>query len=113
MDAWHEANQLYFVDRQVDEALKKYKQVDATHPKYATAMRYIGHNIYGRELGRWTEAVPFVEAALRAAPDDPKVLEDAGRVFVNVGRVDEGRALLIRADTPVAQRALSRMSDDA
>jgi hypothetical protein len=50
-----------------------------------------------------------VDLALKASPDDPKVLEDAGRVYLKVGMTAEGEAMLKRADTPVAQEALAQL----
>lgn len=111
MDAFEEGNRLYFRERNLEEALKRYLEVERSDPNYATARRYIGHNIYGREWGRWQEGIPFLEDAQAIAPDNPKVLEDIGRAYVAVGKIEEGRQLLERANTPLAARALKRLQE--
>ncbi|HEY0708635.1 MAG TPA: tetratricopeptide repeat protein, partial [Polyangia bacterium] len=74
-----------------------------------TAQRLIGHNIFGRAWGRWSEGIVYIENALRVAPHDPKVREDAGRALMAVGRLSEARELLVRAGTHVADEALRRL----
>ena len=102
---------LYYFEKDFQGALEAYKLMPEDHPNYPTAQRYIGHNIYGREWGQWEQAVPSVEEAYRAAPNDPKVLEDIGRVYLKVGRISEGIELLERADTWVSRRALAELKE--
>ena len=109
MSALDEANRLHYQVGDHARALACYRSVLAGDPAYATAQRMIGHNIYGRAWGRWAEGIPYLETARRAAPNDPKVLEDLGRAYLAVGRLDEGRALLERAGSPVAERALRHL----
>lgn len=113
MNTFEEGNRLYFRERNFEEALKHYLAVENSDPKYATARRYIGHNIYGREWGRWAEGIPFLEDARAIAPDDPKLLEDIGRAYIAVGKIDEGKQLLERAQTPIAERTLKRLQGTA
>ena len=68
-------------------------------------------NIYGREWEQWEKGMPYLEEALLTAPDDPRVLEDVGRAYLNVGRVDEGAELLRQANTDVAQDALAQLDE--
>jgi len=110
MDAFDEANRLYFHERRIEDALASYLLVPEDHPRFVTARRNMGHNLYGREWSRWEDGLPFLEEALRLEPDDPKVLEDIGRTYVAVGRRDEGKRLLERASTPVAEHALSKLA---
>jgi hypothetical protein len=107
--AFHAGKNLYYREHNHLGALAKYKQVKPSSKYYATAQRYIGHNIYGREWGAWDKGVPYLEEALRVSPEDPHVLEDIGRAYVKVGRVEEGVELLIRAKTDVAQTALAQL----
>lgn len=60
MDTFEEGNRLYFRERNLEEALKHYLDVQGSDPNYAKARRYIGHNIYGREWSRWHEGIPFL-----------------------------------------------------
>lgn len=113
MNEFERGNQLYFKERNIDEALQAYLAVTDDDPAYVTALRYIGHNIYGREWSRWTEGLPYLERAIAIAPEDPKLLEDIGRAYVAVGRVEEGRALLESAGTPIAAKALARLAGTA
>jgi DNA-binding transcriptional MerR regulator len=108
MDAFDQGNELYFHERNIEGALASYLEVPESDPHFVTARRYIGHNVYGREWSRWQEGLPYLEEAHRLAPDDPKVLEDIGRAYLALGQVEEGKRLLERAGTPVAQRALDR-----
>lgn len=99
-------------DRETEEpqkAFERLRHVPVGDPGYANAQRLIGHNIFGRAWGRWAEGVVYLENALRAAPNDPKVLEDAGRAMMAVGRLSEARELLERAGTRVADEALRRL----
>jgi len=89
--------------------LEAWKCVPEKSLYYATAQRYIGFNIYGREWDKWAEGIPYLEEAYRIAPHDPKVLEDIGRAYLKVGKVDEGIALLKQADTDVARKALAEI----
>ena len=88
------------------------EQVPSSSPDYARAQRLMGYNVYGAQFGNWAEAKKHVDIALQTSPNDPKVLEDAGRVYVKLGLVSEGVAMLKRADTPVADRALAELHGD-
>ena len=81
-------------------------RVPAGSPQYATAQRLLGWNYYAGE-GNLREAKLHVDRALAASPHDPKVLEDAGRVYVLCGLRSQGEAMLIQANTPVAQAFLA------
>jgi hypothetical protein len=81
-------------------------RVPAGSPQYATAQRLLGWNYYAGE-GNLREAKLHVDHALAASPHDPKVLEDAGRVYVLCGLRSQGEAMLIQANTPVAQAFLA------
>jgi tetratricopeptide (TPR) repeat protein len=109
--AYRAGNKLYYQERDYEAALRKYKQVKPWSVHYATAQRYIGHNIYGREWGNWEEGIPYLEEALRIDPNDPKVLEDIGRAYVKVGRTNEAVDLLRRAKTDIAQTALVQIGE--
>src|SRR3954468_15746786 len=60
-------------------------KVPSTSPQYATAQRLLGYNYFAHDKHDLTEAKRHVDLALAASPDDPKVLEDAGRVYVMAG----------------------------
>src|SRR6185437_2020545 len=77
-------------------------KVPPTSPGYATAQRLLGYNYFAHDKHDFVEAKRHVDIALAARPDDPKVLEDAGRVYILAGLTDEGTAMLKKADTPVA-----------
>ena len=109
--AFEQGNRLYYKERDFAKALEAYMRVPKESPLYATAQRYIGYNIYGREWGQWQDGLPYLEEALRSAPDDPKVLEDIGRAYIKVGKVRDGVELLKKADTDVARRALRRFME--
>jgi hypothetical protein len=83
-------------------------KVPSTSPQYATAQRLLGYNYFAHDKHDLTEAKRHVDLALAASPDDPKVLEDAGRVYVMAGLSTEGTAMLKKADTPVAREFLAR-----
>ncbi len=108
-EAFQKGNQLYYQVGDFENALAAYQLVPKGSPNYATAQRYIGYNIYGREWGRWEEGLPFLEEAYRVAPSDPKVLEDIGRAYVKVGKITEGVDLLKKANTGAARRALDAL----
>jgi hypothetical protein len=84
------------------------EQVPETSKDYPRAQRLLGYNVWGVDRGNWTEAKRHVDLALKASPDDPKVLEDAGRVYLKVGLTTEGQEMLKRANTPVALHALAK-----
>ena len=109
--AFHAGKNQYYQERNYEAALEKYKQVKPSSVHYATAQRYIGHNIYGREWGNWEEGIPYLEEALRTDPNDPKVLEDIGRAYVKLGRTNEAVDLLRRAKTDIAQTALAQIDE--
>jgi tetratricopeptide (TPR) repeat protein len=90
-----------------DNELATLEKVAPGSRDYARAQRLIGYNIYGAQRGDWKQAKEHVDLALKASPNDPKVLEDAGRVYLKVGLTAEGQDMLKRANTPAAQRALS------
>jgi Flp pilus assembly protein TadD len=83
-------------------------KVPSTSPDYATAQRLLGYNYFAHDRHDLAEAKRHVDLALAASPDDPKVLEDAGRVYVMAGLTAEGTAMLQKADTPVAHDFLAR-----
>jgi len=83
-------------------------KVPPTSPDYATAQRLLGYNYYAHDQHDLTEAKRHVDLALAVSPDDPKVLEDAGRVYVLAGLTADGTAMLKKADTPVAREFLAR-----
>ena len=83
-------------------------KVPSTSPQYATAQRLLGYNYFAHDKHDLTEAKRHVDIALAARPDDPKVLEDAGRVYILTGLSAEGTAMLKKADTPIARDFLAR-----
>jgi hypothetical protein len=83
-------------------------KVPATSPEYATAQRLLGYNYFAHDKHDLKEAKRHVDLALEASPDDPKVLEDAGRVYILAGLTEEGTAMLKKADTGVARDFLAR-----
>ena len=85
-----------------------WEKVPSTSPQYATAQRLLGYNYFAHDKHDLTEAKRHVDLALAANPDDPKVLEDAGRVYVMAGLTAEGTAMLKKANTPVARDFLAR-----
>ena len=85
-----------------------WEKVPSTSPQYATAQRLLGYNYFAHDKHDLTEAKRHVDLALAASPDDPKVLEDAGRVYVMAGLTAEGTAMLKKADTAVARDFLAR-----
>jgi len=85
-----------------------WEKVPATSPQYATAQRLLGYNYFAHDKHDLVEAKRHVDLALAKSPDDPKVLEDAGRVYVMAGLTAEGTAMLKKADTPVAREFLAR-----
>ena len=105
-DPYTIAHRMYIYNRDYERAMVLYEEVPEEHPKYADAQRIIGHAILGRQFSDWTAAVPYVEEAYRVSPNDPNVLEDIGRVYLMTDRQEEGIALLERAGTPTARRAI-------
>src|SRR5207249_5085852 len=83
-------------------------KIPPTSPDYATAQRLLGYNYFAHDKHDLTEAKRHVDLALAVSPDDPKVLEDAGRVYILTGLSAEGTAMLKKADTPVAHEFLAR-----
>lgn len=77
-EEWKEAYEAYR-NKDWKEAIELFQKVSPEDPKYATAMRYAGYNVYGRELGQWDKAIPLCVKAYEADPNDVKVLEDLGR----------------------------------
>jgi hypothetical protein len=83
-------------------------QVSQNSPDYARAQRLLAWNYYAQQKHDLTQAKKHADLALAASPDDPKVLEDAGRVYVLCGLTDQGTAMLKRAGTPVALDFIAR-----
>jgi hypothetical protein len=82
--------------------------VPSTSRDYASAQRRLGWNYYAQNKHDLVEAKKHVDLALAASPDDPKVLEDAGRVYILAGYTDQGTAMLKKAGTPAALEFLDR-----
>ena len=112
-DPYTTARYAFMVVKDYENAIRLYKEIEEDHPKYADAQRTIGYNILGKQFDDWTAAIPFVEEAFRVAPDDPKVLEDIGRVYLKANRVDEGIALLEKAGTHPARAALKAYREES
>jgi len=89
------------------DAHELWAKVPPTSPDYATAQRLLGYNYFAHDKHDFAEAKRHVDQALAASPNDPKVLEDAGRVYVLAGLRAEGTAMLKKADTPVARDFLA------
>jgi hypothetical protein len=87
---------------------ESWAKVPPTSPECATAQRLLGYNYFAYDKHDLIEAKRHVDIALAASPDDPKVLEDAGRVYILAGKTEEGTAMLKKADTPVARDFLAR-----
>ena len=107
-DPYTEAQRMYTFDKDYERALVLYKQVPKDHPKYADAQRAIGYGILGNQFGDWEAAVAYVEAAYKVSPDDPKVLEDIGRVYLKTDRQEQGIEYLEKAGTRVAHKILRK-----
>ena len=75
---WDEAYEAYRSE-DWEEAIKLFKKIKEEEKEYATAQRYIGYNIYGRELNNWSKAIEHCINAYQKDPNDEKVLEDLGR----------------------------------
>ena len=95
-----------FAQKRVEHAA--WEQVPSTSAEYATAQRLLGYNYFAHDKHDYVEAKRHVDIALAARPDDPKVLEDAGRVYILTGLSAEGTAMLKKADTPIARDFLAR-----
>lgn len=83
-DPWNAGMRAYYL-HQYPEAVRQLARVPATQQEYAKAMRFAGYNVFVREWGRAADALPYLARAYRAAPDDPKVVEDAERGFEKAG----------------------------
>ena len=75
---WNEAYEAYR-SKDWEEAIELFKKIKEEEKEYATAQRYIGYNIYGRELNDWSKAIEHCINAYQKDPNDEKVLEDLGR----------------------------------
>lgn len=62
-----------------ERAIELFNKIRKGEKDYATAQRYIGYNIYGRELNNWSKAIEHCINAYQEDPNDEKVLEDLGR----------------------------------
>lgn len=111
-DPYTLAEKMYLYDRDYEQAIFFYEQVPKEHPKYSDAQRTIGYRILGKQFDDWSSAVPYVEEAYKIAPDDPKVLEDIGRVYLKMDRIEEGIGLLEKAGTRTALEALEKVRQD-
>ena len=105
-DPYTIADRVMMFERDYEQAIFHYKQVPKSHPKYVDAQRAIGYRILGKQFDDWESAVPYVEEAYNVSPDDPKVLEDIGRVYLRTGRQEQGIGYLKKAGTRVARKAL-------
>ena len=73
-----------YKDKNWKDAIELFSNIDKNSDEYATAQRYIGYNIYGRELNNWNKAVDHCILAYQANPKDEKVLEDFTRAVANI-----------------------------
>jgi len=79
---WDKAHKAYR-SQNWEKAIELFEKIQKEEREYATAQRYIGYNIYGRELDNWSKAIEHCIKAYQKDPDDEKVLEDLGRACLN------------------------------
>lgn len=83
-----------------DEAARHYSAALALAPKWASASRRLGN--LDVTLGQYDAAVPLLEAAAAAEPDNPAAIKGLGLAYTWTGRVAEAAAAFNRLDDPAA-----------
>lgn len=83
-----------------DDALLHYAAALERAPGWASASRRLGN--LDVSLGYFAEAVPLLEAAAAAEPDNPAAVKGLGLAYVWTGRVEEAAVVFHRLDDPAA-----------
>jgi len=86
-----------------DEALQHYSAALARAPGWASASRRLGN--LDLALGQYEAAVPLLEAAAAAEPDNPAAVKGLGLAYTWAGRIEEAAAAFNRLDDPAAMAA--------
>lgn len=105
-NVFEKGNYYYFKKSNISKALKYYQQVPENSSDYNTALRYIGYNIYCRKLKKHSIGLPYLEKAYKLSPKDEKILEDLGRCYIEMGKIEEGKKLLLEANTEISKEYL-------
>ena len=65
---WDKAYKAYRSEKW-EQAIKLFEKISEEEKEYATAQRYIGYNIYGRELDDWSKAIEHCIKAYQKGPE--------------------------------------------
>ncbi len=94
--AYAEANEAY-EKRENEKALAAYERAISLDPKNADY--HLGRGRALARLARHAESVEACKTALQLKPDDPKALRDLGHYQINLHKVAEAIAPLVRAES--------------
>lgn len=82
-----------------------YRQAVQAKPGFAEAWNGLGHSL--KMQRRFADAVPAYRRALDLRPDFPQALEYLGEAYVEMGKSDEAKAILVKLeplDAPLAKQ---------
>ena len=95
-------NEVVFYERAA-EALRRMKKYDEALSVLFQARKVretpTGNKMIGLLLlldGKVTQAIPYLEKALISLPKDPLLMRNLGSAYIKIGRVQEGKNLLVK-----------------
>jgi tetratricopeptide (TPR) repeat protein len=97
-------NEVVFYERAA-EALRRMKKFDEALSILLQARKVreteTGNKMIGLLLlqdGKTAQAIPYLEKALISLPNDPLLMQNLGSAYIKIGRVQEGRDLLVQLE---------------
>lgn len=100
MDSYDEAEQLV-AEKQYEEAIKKLKAILREHPGHANAWNALGFS--QRMTGDLDAATTSYTNALTITPSHKGALNYMGQMFVQTGRMEEARDMLVKLEAACGQ----------
>ena len=95
-------NEVVFYERAA-EALRRMKKFDEAVSILFQARKVreteTGDKMIGLmllQVGKVTQAIPYLEKAIISIPNDPLLIENLGSAYIKIGRVQEGKNLLVQ-----------------
>lgn len=89
--------------KRYSEAIASFRRATELQADFPEAWNELGFAL--RQTGQYAEALKAYDQALRLRPNYPEALEYLGEAYVNLGRLDEARAILRRLKSRDARRA--------
>ena len=97
---------LYGETGKLSHALQCYNEILALNPDHYDAL--LNRGIINQKSGYEEDAAKDLQQAFALSPQDPVLLNSLGVLYLNSGRIEEGRCLLLSAGTTTALINLAR-----